>query len=612
MALPPVTLEMLVVFGLILLALVLFVSELVPNDITAIGILVALVVLEPYTGVDATEAVSGFASRATLTIVAMYILSDGIQRTGLIRKLGSWLTAFADESESRLLGATLVITGTAAGVVNNTPVVAVFIPMITAVSERVHVSPSRLLLPLSYASMLGGTLTLIGTATNILASDLSAELLGHRFSMFEFTPLGIVVLLVGLAYLMTVGQWLTPERIHPHTDFVEEFGLSRHLARLRVREGSPLVGQSIRDALAGPPADEFDVDVLQVDRNGESLMASMTDSPLEAGDLLTVRANMRVVAQFADAFRLRHLSRARVRERLLSNTPHRGTLVEAVVPSDSRLCDRALTDARLRERFGTTVLAIRRGDDVIREDLAVQTIRAGDTLLLQTTDDAIDYLEDAGYLSITEGFANLEVAVDEPLVTRQTVFASAIMLGVVGVAALTSIPIVISALGGVVAMVVSGCLPPSKIYDAVSWNVIFLLAGVIPLGIAMRSTGGADLVAAILVQSATVVPPIVVLGLFYLLTSLLANLITPVASVVLMIPIAVNTATRIDAYALAFVFAVTFGAANAFMTPIGYQTNLMVYGPGGYKFSDYLRVGAPLQLLLTVVVTVGIAVIWHV
>jgi di/tricarboxylate transporter len=186
------------------------------------------------------------------------------------------------------------------------------------------------------------------------------------------------------------------------------------------------------------------------------------------------------------------------------------------------------------------------------------------------------------------------------------------MLAVIGVAALGLLPIVIAALGGVVAMVVTGCLKPNEAYDAVSWNIIFLLAGVIPLGLAMQRTGGAEFLAALLVGSADVLPVLAVLGLFYLLTGLLANIITPVASVVLMIPIAVDTASRIGANGLTFLLAVMFAASAAFMTPIGYQTNLMVYGPGGYKFTDYLRVGAPLQLLLTVVTTLGLAYFWGV
>ena len=616
MALPPVTPSMLLVFGLISLALVLFVTELVPSDITAIGVLVSLVVFEPWTGVAARDAISGFASPATITIVAMYILSEGIQETGLVERLGVYLARLTEGSETKLLGATVGSTGLTAGIINNTPVVAVFIPMITGLAERSGISPSKLLLPLSYAAMLGGTLTLIGTSTNILASDLSRQLLDHPLSMFEFTKLGIVVLLVGIAYLLTAGRWLTPARIDPIADLTEEFDLTNHLTRLRVRENSPLVGMDLTEAGAQLDlAADVDLDVLQLARGDDAFLATGSDQRVAAGDNLTVRANLQVIAHIADEFDLQHLSRADVTAEELAEADRPGTLVEVVILADSRFVGETIAETKLDEQFDTTTLAIRRGGDTYREDIDEMSVETGDTLLLQTTDAAIDYLSENGDVVVTQ-------SADEPLIqdhedpetvaplSPKTPIAVGIMLGVIGVAALGLLPIVIAALGGVVAMVVTGCINPNEAYDAVSWNIIFLLAGVIPLGLAMQRTGGDEFLASILVASATVLPVLAVLGLFYLLTGLLANIITPVASVVLMIPIAVDTAQRIGANGFAFLLAVMFAASAAFMTPIGYQTNLMVYGPGGYRFTDYLRVGGPLQLLMTVVTTLGIAFFW--
>jgi di/tricarboxylate transporter len=609
---------MLLVFGLILVTLLLFVTELVPSDITAIAVLVSLVVLEPWTGIGARGAISGFASPATITIVAMYMLSEGIRRTGLVERLGVHLARLTEGSETKLLGATIGSTGLAAGVINNTPVVAVFIPMITGLAERSGISPSKLLLPLSYAAMLGGTLTLIGTSTNILASDLSRQLLDHPLSMFEFTKLGVITLAVGLAYLLTVGRWLTPARIDPIADLTEEFDLEDHLARLSVREGSPLIGMTVDAAAAeidpDPDADA-DIDILQIEREGETFLAAGTDRSIQWGDVLTVRANRRVATQVADRYGLRHFSREEVSEPELTEEASTGTLVEVVILPDSRLVGETVRETKLDEQFDTTVIAIRRGEDIYRDELDDREVTAGDTLLLQTTPTAVEYLSESGDVVVTQ-------AAEEPLVRDEeepeelaplsphTPVAVGIMVAVIGVAAMGLLSIVIAALGGVVAMVVTGCLKPNDAYDAVSWNVIFLLAGVIPLGLAMQRTGGDEFLASLLVTSADVLPALAVLGVFYLLTGLLANVITPVASVVLMIPIAVDTAERIGANGLAFLLAVMFAASSAFMTPIGYQTNLMVYGPGGYRFTDYIRVGAPLQVLLTVVTTLGIAFFW--
>ena len=601
-----ITPDMLVVFGVIAVTILLFVTEALPSDTTAIAVIVSLVVLQPWTAVTPAEAISGFANPATLTIVAMYILSGGIERTGVVQRLGKRIASFTGTDRRRILGATVGLTGPLAGVINNTPVVAVFIPMVTDLADRSRQSPSKLLIPLSFASMLGGTLTVIGTATNLLASDISARLLDHPYSMFEFTQLGVVVLVVGIAYLMTVGQWLLPERIRP-LDLTERFEMQDYLWRAYVREASPLVDGTIEDALGDG---EFDLDVLQIVRGREVFVAPGSDQGIQHRDRLTLRGDQDTVEAFCEAMELRLLPRAEVTEAELDRPDGRGLLVETVIRPDSSLIGDTIAEAGLRERYRATVLAIRRASETIHENLTTTTLQEGDGLLLHATHSTIEHLREEGELVVMQTTGPVEDDVAEPLFDARTALAIAIMLGVIGVAALGWLPIVISALAGVVAMIVTGVINPGEAYDAVHWNVIFLLAGVIPLGIALQKTGGAEFLGGLLVQSATFLPAIAVLGLFYLVTGLLANVITPVASVVLMLPIAVDAASRLGANGFAFALAVTFAASSAFMTPIGYQTNLMVYSPGGYRFIDYLRVGAPLQLLLAVVVTVGIAVFW--
>lgn len=611
MAVPPISTGALLVFVLIFVALVLFVTELVSTDITALGIIVSLVVFEPWTGVSGPEAISGFASPATITIVAMYMLSAGIQKTGIVELLGAHMARITRGSETKVLAATVGTTGPIAGIINNTPVVAVFMPMITDLADTSHLSPSKLLLPLSYAAMLGGTLTLIGTSTNILASDLSRQLLNHPISMFEFTKLGVVILLVGSAYLLTVGRWLTPERIEPASDLTEEYDVTNYLSRVEISDESPLVGRIVHEAF-----DECDgdVDLLQVVRDGATFPAASSDRAMRAGDILTVRASIQDVNRLADDLSLRQLPRADVTEKELVDPEGESVPIEAVVPPDSAFVGRQIAAVKFEDRYQTTVIAVRRGEETIKSALDQLTLDPGDTLLLQTTPEAVDFFSDTADLVVTHGGEDLAGAAvgDTTGLDPKTPVALAIMGGVIGAAALDLLPIVIAALGGVVAMVVTRTLTPADAYDAVSWSVIFLLAGVIPLGLAMQKTGGDEFLATILVGSANVLPVIAVLGLFYLLTGLLANVITPVASVVLMIPIAVDTAFRIGADGFAFLLAVMFAASTAFMTPVGYQTNLMVYGPGGYRFTDYLRVGGPLQLLLTVVTTLGIAFFWGV
>jgi len=627
--------DVLVVFALVLAALALFVSEVVPPDVTAIGVLVSLAVLAPFTGVSASKAIEGFASPAVVTIMAMYILSAGIEETGIVERLGSIMADVTGGDEGLLTGATVATTGISAGFVNNTPIVAVFIPLVTGLSERYGISPSKLLMPLSFAAMLGGTLTLVGTSTNLLASEYAREFFDEPLGMFTVTPVGALVLVVGVVYLLTVGRRLVPERIPAAADFTQEFDMDRHLSQLVVRDDSALVGRTVSEALdddrAVPDggrvahaesertpetesvADDLDVDVLQVDRNGESFLAPASDVTILAGDVLTVRGNPQAVNRFAEAFRLRQLTRETVTEDDLSDGPGDGFLVEAVIPPDGSSAGRSLADLRLRERFDTTVLSVRRGRAILREELDAVELSPGDTLLLQTTTESIRYLQEAGYLLVTEGPPETAVssdATETPPLDPKAPIALATLLGVVTVAGLELVPIYIAALGGVVAMVASGVLSANRAYDAVGWNVVFLLAGLLPLGVAMQATGGAALLGGLLVGLGDVLPPIALLAAVYLLTGLLSSVITPVATVVLLTPVAVDTASRLDVAGMPFLLIVMFAASTAFITPIGYQTNLMVYGPGGYRFTDFLRVGLPLQLILMVVTTLAVAVTW--
>ncbi|AZQ13903.1 SLC13 family permease [Halorubrum sp. PV6] len=603
-----------VVFLLILAVLVAFVTEVVPNDVTAISVVAALVVLEPWTGVGARAAISGFANPATVTIMAMYMLSAGVQNTGVVERLGLYLADFTGGRDYRALVATVCTTGPIAGFVNNTPVVAVFIPMVTSLAEESRVSPSKLLLPLSYAAILGGTLTLIGTATNILASDLARLLIDGRdgIGMFEFTGLGAVLLVVGTAYLLTVGWRLTPARVPVDSDPVAEFDLDDYLTHLYVRPGSPAAGQSVEAFDDAHP----DVRILQIRRDGGAYAGPHSDRIIETGDGVIVHGPLQAVTRFREAATLGRRPRETVTEETFESTATDGMLAKAVVTDQSPFVGETVAETGLHDYHETSVLALRRGGDLFRTEFGDRTLEAGDLLLVRTTPAAVRYFTDTGSLVVADEraldrLADADIDDIAPL-SPKTPVAVGVLVGVVALAALDVLPIVIAALAGVVAMVVSGCLTTSDAYDAVSWNVIFLLAGVIPLGIALESTGGAALVSEFLVATDSVLPPVGVMFVLYAVAGVLASVITPVATVVLMIPVGVNAAAQLGANEFAFLLTVMFASATSFMTPVGYQTNLMVYGPGGYEFTDFLRVGGPLQLLLAVVATAGIAVIWGV
>ncbi|WP_318568038.1 SLC13 family permease [Salinigranum marinum] len=599
-----------VVFALILVALVMFATEPVPVDVTAISVMVALMLVEPVSGlfvevgvlgapipmVTPEEGLSGFANAATLTVLAMFILSEGVQRTGIVQKLGAFISRYTADSEGRQLGATVGVVGPISGFINNTAAVAILLPMVTDLAERGGTSPSKLLLPLSYASMFGGMLTLVGTSTNILASELSARLLGRPFGMFEFTQLGIVVSVVGTLYLLTLGRYLTPERIKPRVDLTEEFEMADYLTEVMVREDSPLVGMRVQEALVET---DFDVDLLQLIRHNQVFLEPLGPKEIQVGDVFALRTDRDTLVELLDAEGL-DLVPVRVDEAELETAERGQNLVEVVVAPGSSLVGESLVTARFRQRYDATVLALRRGGELVRNRLDNVQLRVGDTLLVQASADSIEQLDRNRNFIVAQEVERHDFRESKILV------AVGIVAAVVALAALDFVPIVVSALAGAVAMVATGCLRPTEIYDAVQWDVVFLLAGVIPLGIAMERTGAAALIAEGVVASSTLLPLVGVLALFYVVTALLTNVISNNASVVLMIPVAVEAATTLGANAFSFVLAVTFAASTAFMTPVGYQTNLFVYGPGGYKFTDYIRVGGPLQLVFVAVTTLGI------
>ena len=620
------------VFAVVAGALVLFATERVPVDVTAIGVMVALLVVEPLTALladagllaerlyvlhepgDAVDPVavglSGFASPATITVLAMFVLSAGVQRTGVIQILGAKVAALTGDSETRQLGATVGIVGPISGFINNTAAVAILLPMVTDLAHKGRTSPSKLLLPLSFASMFGGMLTLIGTSTNILASDLAGRLAIedparygdlHVFSMFEFTQLGVILLVVGSLYLMTVGRWLTPERIEPRGDLTQEFEMADYLTEVVVREDSPIVGQTVHDALE---ATDLDIDIVQLIRDRRTFLEPLGAKSIRAGDVFAIRTDRDTLVELLDAEGLDVVPDVVVDEAELEEAEERQNLVEVVIAPGSELVGASLRSTNFRQRYDASVLALRRGGELIRQRMDRTTLRVGDTLLVQGAGDSIDRLNNNPNFIVAR-------EVERPDFRKSKVpVAVGIVAAVVAVAALTPVPIVVSALAGALGMVLSGCLRSSEIYDAVQWDVIFLLAGVIPLGLALEATGGAALLADLLVLAAPSFPPLVVLGLMYVVTAVLTNIISNNASVVLMIPVAAEAAVQLGANAFAFVLAVTFAASTAFMTPVGYQTNLFVYGPGGYRFTDYLRVGAPLQAIFAVVTTLGIAYFW--
>jgi len=641
---PELTTGMLVVFGIVAAALVLFVWEPIPIDVTAIAVLVALVALGDWTKLTIEEGLSGFSSPATIAVLAMFVLSEGIRRTGLVSVIGHEIADRYGDHPIKQLGAVLGLAGGTAGFINNTPVVAVMIPMVDELANRTGVSPSKLLMPVSFAAMMGGTLTLIGTSTNLLASDVYDQL-GPQydaFSMFEFTALGVLVLVVGSAYLFLVAPRLIPERVPAREPLTEEFEMTEYLTEVVVPEGSAFVGVTIEDCLREL---DVDADIVQLVRDDAAFSEPLGQKVVRPGDVFVLRTDRESLVTIIEYEGLDLAPDARkgeaapppvtpetaaaedaeiealveealevedVTDELLTaeeaelEAVDDQRLVEVVIAPDSGLVGETLESLHFRQRYDASVLALRRGGEIIHARMDERKLRGGDTLLVQASEETVSRLAiDREF--VVAGEFDLPQYREEKLPIALGIVAAVVAIAGLGIAS-----IALSALAGVVAMVVTRCLHPGEVYDAVDWNVIVLLAGLLPLGLAMEQTGAAAFLAGHVVQSAGGLTPILLLGVFYLLTAGLTNVVSNNASVVLLIPVAVDVAVATGANPFAFAIAVTFAASTAFMTPMGYQTNLMVYGPGGYRFADFVRVGGPLQLLLAVVTVLGIWGIWGV
>lgn len=595
-AAPPLTAEIVLVLAVAAGALALFVWNRLRVDVVGIIVMATLIVVGLVTP---QQGISGFANEAMITVAAMFVLSAGLIRTGGVDLLGRWVARLAGRSELRLLVVSLAIVIPVSAFVNNTPVVVVMIPLLVGLSREIGAVPSRLLMPISFGSQLGGTLTLIGTSTNLLVAGLVLELGLDRIRLFDITPPALVLTAVGVAYLLTVGRWLTPVREHA-VDLVAGYELREYLSCLRVDRGSRLIGQTLAGTRFG---ETHGLQVIGIHRGDTRVPFPGGDEMMKQGDLLLVRGRVADIAQVEEVDGL-SISGAAPDLSFLEDAGAGGEkrLAEVIVPPRSAVIGRTVKQLGFRARYGVTAIAIQRHGVPLTEPISRTRLEAGDVLLVQGRADALHRLHGGHDLALLG-------AVDLPARrVRKLKFALPILAAVVLLAAFEVMTILVAALLGVVAMFLTGCLTPEEAYEEVDWMVLVLLGSIIPLGIAMQNTGAAEYLAAHLMRAALPLGLLGTLAAFYLMTSLLTELISNNAAAVVLTPVAVAVAQALGVSPMPFVVAVMFAASNSFMTPIGYQTNTFIYGPGGYRFSDFVRVGGPLNLLMVVVATLVIPV----
>jgi di/tricarboxylate transporter len=527
----------------------------------------------------------------------MFILSGAISRTGMVNLLAQRMVRFARGNELKQMVTVMLVVGPISAFINNTAAVAILIPTVITMARQHRQAPSKLLIPLSYFSQLAGVMTLVGTSTNVMASSLAASSGLGAFGMFEFTPVGLFIFATGAVYLLLIGRKLLPAR-RGTQEITESYHVKEYLSEIVVLEDSPLVGKSLAE---GHMREDFDIHVFEIFRNGRKLRHPLMDNVLQVGDVMFIKANAAQLLKIQAAEGVAIEPETRLGNQVLENDK-RG-LMEVVIGPNSDLIGGTLKSTNFHYHYSSTVIAIRKHGELIQERLGEVSLGFGDTLLLRGNVGALEQLKRE------PGFIVTEEVQQEAFRTEKIPIALAIIVGVVLIAAL-GVPILVTAIVGCVLMVLTGCLQANELHESIRWDVIFLLAGVIPLGLALEKSGGAQLLADLAAKSAEHVPSLVLLGIFYVMAMLLTELISNNATVVLMVPVAVATAQALGLDPKAFILAIMFAASTSFSTPVGYQTNTMVYGPGGYKFLDFTRVGGPLNLLLAILTPIYIFLVW--
>ncbi|WPP50368.1 SLC13 family permease [Catalinimonas niigatensis] len=594
------TADAVIVLIILVTAIVLFVTEYLSVDLVAVLILLSLT----FTGViTAQESVEGFSNSATVTVAAMFVLSAALLKTGALQMVSIQLAALFQRNYKLGLMVMMVTIATVSAFINNTPVVAVMIPIAIQVARAANVPPSKLLMPVSFASIFGGTCTLLGTSTNVVVSGVMEKSGLGPMDMFQMTPMGLIFLAVGILFMMSVGYRLLPHR-NSSENLNEKFGIQDYVTEIELLEGAPSVGKRIMDS---PLIKELGMDVIEVNRDGNAFVLPQGDMMLQSHDRLKVRCDVEKIKSLKDKEQFANRPTMTIGEDGL--TLRDMALVEIVIPNGSEFEGKTLKQLDFRRSFRAIPLAIKHREEVIHANLYQVELQAGDILLAEVKKHHIPNLKKQfggskpPFILLSEnGLTDFD--------KRKFIITLVTLVGVFTVATLNLLPIMSCAIAGAVVLVLMRCIRLDEVYEAIEWKVIFLLAGALSLGVAMEKSGLANVIAHSLVSNLGQWGPIAIVSGLYLVTSLLTEVMSNNATAALLAPIAIVTAQSLGLSPIPFLMAITFAASASFMTPVGYQTNTMIYSAGQYKFLDFIKVGSWLNLLFWILATILIPMIF--
>ncbi|MDO9640802.1 MAG: SLC13 family permease [Pseudotabrizicola sp.] len=579
------SLDQIFVLALVGVVFLSFFKEIYPPEVTALAASAALLA----TGIIETrDFLTVFSSSAPITIAMMFIISAALERTGVLTIIGDLLKRQARGSFLRAMLLMMVGTMGASAFMNNTPVVILLTPIMISVAASVGVAPSRLLIPLSFSAIFGGTLTLVGTSTNILMSGVAQETGQPPITMFEMTLPGLIFATVGMLYMVFAGRFLLPDRASL-SGLLGQEGKRRFLARLLIPSGSKYVGKN----LAELPFNTSETRILDVVRGEVSMRRTMKDLVLEVGDRLVLKTGTGEILGLKEDGQIAF--RDRDDHDVEPVTADQTITMEASIGPNSHLRGRPIKDLKLRRKYGVYLMAVHRQEQNISQDLQDLRLQFADTLLLEGPPEGLQRMMEDG------GIVNLSTPNERPQRRTKAPIAIATIFGVMGLAALNVMPIAGLAVIGAVVVMMTRCVDPEEAFDAIDWRILFLVFGMLGLSMGMEETGTARLIVETVVGAVGGIGPIAILAAVYVLTSALTEMVSNNAVAVVIGPIVIALAIELGYDPRPFIMAVMFAASASFATPIGYQTNTFVYSAGGYKFVDFIKVGLPLNIIFAVV-----------
>jgi len=580
---------------------VFFVMEILPIEVTAMGAIGILLLFDVLTW---QEAISGFSNPAVITIGAIFIMSRALVKTGFLEVFADFLAKKGGNHKWLTIFIFLLTVSIISGFINNTAAVAIFIPLGIDLCQRFRISPTKVLLPLSYAAIFGGTLTLIGTSTNLVVSSIMEGMNMAPFSMFEFTKLGLIFLVLGTLYNMIISKWFMPSR-SIISSLTRKYHMGSFLTEFKVGEDSPLIGNAYKDL---DISQKYNLQVYKIIRDSENIRFNLQNIIIREGDIFLVHINVKDMLKFKDEMKVLLLTDVKMNVAELTGKNH--VIVEGLVSQQSALIGKTLQEFDFRNRYGSFVLAVKRQRELLRDKIAHIRLKFSDTLLIMVPKERLEILRTSNNLIVLE---ELDIHLRYE---RYWWFSILVIPAVMLLAAFGVIPIVKAAILGAILLLVMRTLSIQDAYESISWSVIFLIASLVPMGIAIQKTNLDEVTGDLIIGIGTLIgggeglDPVIILAVLYGVTFILSAFISNVAVAVMLTPIGIMLATILNVDPRPFLVAICFGASCSFMTPMGYQTNMMVFAPGQYRLKDFFQMGIPLTLVFWITAVYWIPRFW--